>query len=120
MNILCFLNIASVLGTEVVHITFAALFIYPNRAGVFLTKLQRKTLDLPLYRKMFVPRRFSCKYMRIFIASLTRSNVSSLFGKIEALFKRRYTIDFLLKIFFLRQLIPKTFSKSICGKFVIS
>ena len=94
LNALCFLTIASVLGHEIVHITFTALSIYPNCTGVFLMKLKRYALDLSPYRKKFVPRRFSCKYIRIFSASSTRSNGSSLFDKIVTLFKRWYTIDF--------------------------
>ena len=80
LNVLGFLNVASV-----VQITSTALFIYSNCAGMFLLKLKRQTLDLPLYRKKLVPRRFSYKYIRIFSASSTRSNVSSLFGIIPTL-----------------------------------
>ena len=72
------------------------------------------TLDLPLFRKKFVPRTFSCKYIRIFSASSTRSNVSSLFVKIATSLKRWYNVDVFLKIFFSRQLISGTCSKSIC------
>ena len=87
MNVLLsFLSVASVLGHKVVHITSNALSIYSNCAAVFLINLQRQTLDLPLYRKMSLPRRFSCKYIRIFSASSTGSKVSSLFSKIATLF----------------------------------
>ena len=97
LNVLCFLNIASVLGHVVVHITSAALSIYSNCAGMFLIKLKRlkrPSRDLPRYQKKVVPRRLSCKYIRIFSVSSTRPNVSSLFRKIVTLFKRWHTIDF--------------------------
>ena len=120
LNGLCFLNMASVLGHEAVHVNSTARSIYSSCAPVFLIKWKRSTLHLPLYRKKFVPRRLSCNYNRIFNASSTRSNVNSLFGKIATLFNRWYTIEFFLEIFFLRQLIPGSCSKSICGKFGIS
>ena len=41
LTLLFFLNIASVLGHEAVHITPTALSEYSNIAGVFLIKLQR-------------------------------------------------------------------------------
>ena len=64
-----------------------------------------------LYRKKLLSRRFSCEYIRIFSTSSTRFNVSSLFGKIPTLFKRWYTMDLFLKMFFSRQLISGTCSK---------
>ena len=94
LNVLCFLNIATILGHEVVHITSTALSIYTNCAGVFWIKLKRYTLDLPLYQNKVIPKRLSFKCIRIFSASSTRSNVSSLFRKIVTLFKCWYTTDF--------------------------
>ena len=41
MNVLCFVNVVSVLGHEVVHVTSTPLSIYSKCAGVFLIKLQR-------------------------------------------------------------------------------
>ena len=96
MDVLCFINVASVLGHEIVHITSNPLSIYSNCAGVFLRNFaEMQTLDLQLYQKKFVPRRFSSKYIRIFSSSSTRSEVSSLLNKIATLFKRWCTIDFL-------------------------
>ena len=113
---LCFCP--SVLYRLVAFNTFSAFQCVPNlfvKNKNYLNNLiYITTLDLPLYQKKFVPRRFSCKYIRIFSASSTRSNVSSLFVKIATSFKRWYNVDFFLKIFFSRQLISGTCSKSIC------
>ena len=124
MNVLCFFNVASVLGHEVVHVTSTPLSIYSKCAGVFLIKLQRQNLDLQLYRKKkFVPRRFSCKYFRTFSASSTRDNVSSLFGKIETLFKRLYRLlsqIILFKTANFRKMLQKVYVvKSVYGKVAV-
>ena len=94
-------------GTYYLHSSFH-IFEFTE---VLLIKLQRQTLNLQLYRKRSVSRRFSCKYIRIFIASLKRSNLGSLFSKIASLFKGSSTTDFSLKIFLLRQLISGRYSK---------
>ena len=61
-------------------------------------------------RPMF-PDCFPPENIRIFSASSTRPNVSSLFGKTATLFKCYHTKDFFLKIFFLDSLFPENIPK---------
>ena len=58
LNVLCFLNISSALGHEVVHITSTALSIYLNCAGVFLIKLEIDSRPVTLLKKMLYQRGF--------------------------------------------------------------
>ena len=110
INVLCFLNVGSVLVMKwyiLPPLLFPYIWIHWSAFNK-IAEIDSKPATLP--KKVYIEE-VSCKCIRIFIASLKRSNLGSLFSKIASLFKGSSTTDFSLKIFLLRQLISGRYSK---------